>query len=81
MNKFKIDNFIQRAYIIDTYKKFFNKESDTNFQELCNLIYCYDIMEEKELETLEKRMNDVKDIIIKALHEFELKEINKTHKS
>ena len=33
------------------------------------------------LETLEKRMNDVKDIIIKALHEFELKEINKTHKS
>ena len=45
MNKFKIDNFIQRAYIIDTYKKFFNEESDTNFQELCNLIYCYDIME------------------------------------
>ena len=38
-------------------------------------------MEEKELETLEKRMNDVKDVIINALHEFELKEINKTHKS
>jgi flagellar basal body-associated protein FliL len=37
-------------------------------------------MEEKKLERLEKRMNDVKDIIINALHEFESNEINKTHK-
>ena len=67
MKKFKIDNFIQRAYGLEILEKFFNDKNDNHIKHLFDIIYCYDIMDEDKLEKA----------IIDSLREFELTEINK----
>jgi len=78
MKTFEIFTFSERDFIIDTLKKFFNEESDTNVQQLWSLIYQHDILEEEELERLEKIIENVKEITINSLHKFELNKIKKT---
>ncbi len=77
MKKFKIDNFIQRAYGLEILNKFFNDKNDNHIKHLFDIIYCYEIMEDDKLEKLEKNIYKVEKAIIDTLHEFELTEINK----
>ena len=78
MRTFEIYTFKEREFIIDTLKKFFNEESDTNLDQLWALIHWHDILEEEELERLEKIFENVKEITINSLHKFELHKIKKT---
>ena len=77
MKKFKIENFIQRAYGLEILEKFFNDKSDNHIKHLFDIIYCYDIIDEDKLEKLEKQIYQVEKAIIVSLREFELTEINK----
>ena len=77
MKKFKIDNFIQRAYGLEILNKFFNDKNDNHIKHLFDIIYCYEILEDDKLEKLEKNIYKVEKAIIDTLHEFELTEINK----